>query len=568
MNRSSVLLSVNLSAAYDRRLRVTYRALICHILRGRHRGGKLRFRDATLSPQFPRKYLSAFYLMVVFVAGAYEFAQYVIHDDLVGLAYIALTCSGAVFAIAILKNWRSGVYFLFTWLLFEDFARKMLGNNMAIFFAKDILLLVVYISFVAALRRRSVETFRPPFLVPLLLFVWFGIMQVFNPASPTLLYGVLGVKLFYSYMPLFFVGYALINSETDLRRFFRVNVFLALIISALGIAQSIIGPTFLNPSAPAEEIRELSTLYRVSPVTGFAAYRATSVFVSTGRYANYLMLAWLLILAYTGYLLLRDRRGRNLAFFALAVLYGAIILGASRGLFMWTAGSVVVVGVAFIWGAPRRQREVIRVFRTMQRVALGITLALVALFFIFPDALLSRLAIYSETLMPGAQYSELQFRSWDYPFRNFVLSFDYPRWPYGYGIGTTSLGTQYVAKLLHTPPTGLGVESGFGALVVEMGIGGLILWLIMSFAILFAAWKVVKNLKGSPLFPLSFAIFWYAFLLLLPITFGTIVVYEDFVMNAYLWLMLGILFSLPRLVLIPQNANAGFSATSRIRSTR
>jgi hypothetical protein len=33
----------------------------------------------------------------------------------------------------------------------------------------------------------------------------------------------------------------------------------------------------------------------------------------------------------------------------------------------------------------------------------------------------------------------------------------------------------------------IGVEGGFGALVVEMGIGGLILWFIMSIAILLSA---------------------------------------------------------------------------------
>jgi len=35
------------------------------------------------------------------------------------------------------------------------------------------------------------------------------------------------------------------------------------------------------------------------------------------------------------------------------------------------------------------------------------------------------------------------------------------------------------------PPVG-GVESGFGALVVEMGILGLILWIFMSVAIVFS----------------------------------------------------------------------------------
>jgi len=91
---------------------------------------------------------------------------------------------------------------------------------MAIYFAKDFLVAVVYLSFFLAYRRKEVTSFRPPFLVPLLLFFWFGAMQVFNPASTHLMYGVMGLKLFFYYVPLLFVGYALLNSEAELRRSF------------------------------------------------------------------------------------------------------------------------------------------------------------------------------------------------------------------------------------------------------------------------------------------------------------------------------------------------------------
>ena len=76
----------------------------------------------------------------------------------------------------------------------------------------------------------------------------------------------------------------------------------------------------------------------------------------------------------------------------------------------------------------------------------------------------------------------------------------------------------------------------------------------MSVAILFAAWKVVKKLKGSPWFPLGFVIFWFAFFLLGPATFGGIAAYEDFLLNAYFWLLLGVLFRLPSIGLSAQFA--------------
>ena len=69
------------------------------------------------------------------------------------------------------------------------------------------------------------------------------------------MYGLMGIKIYFYYVPLMFIGYALLNSEAELRRFFKINLVLVLIIVSLGIAQSIIGPTFLNPAVQAEDLR-------------------------------------------------------------------------------------------------------------------------------------------------------------------------------------------------------------------------------------------------------------------------------------------------------------------------
>jgi hypothetical protein len=378
----------------------------------------------------------------------------------------------------------------------------------------------------------------------------------------------MGFKIFFYYVPMMFIGYALLNSEAELRRFFTINLILALIIISLGIVQSILGPTFLNPANQAEDIRELSTLYRVSPISGAVAYRPTSVFVSTSRYMNFIMIAWLLVLGFSGYLLLRQKRGRALAFIAIPITAAGALLTASRGAFLWGMFNALATSVAFFWGAPWREGEAVRVLRAIQRATLGIALGIAALFFAYPDALQSRLAIYEETLLPSSPTNELAHRGWYYPVQNFLAAFDYPRWPYGYGIGTTALGGQYIARFFHAKPPVFGVESGYGTLIVEMGIGGLVLWLVMSVSILIATWRVVKKLRGSPWFPLGFVIFWYSFFLLFPATFGGIQAYEDFLFNAYFWLLLGLLFRLPTIALSAQfaaNAPAPQSARRWIR---
>ncbi len=85
--------------------------------------------------------------LIIFVVAAYKTANYVIAGDMTGLAFVALAFVGCVCIVAMLNSWRNGLYFFLTWLLFEDFARKYLGNNMAIYFAKDVLAAIVYLSF-------------------------------------------------------------------------------------------------------------------------------------------------------------------------------------------------------------------------------------------------------------------------------------------------------------------------------------------------------------------------------------------------------------------------------------
>ena len=237
----------------------------------------MRISAALDSIHLGRRTLLLFGTLVVGSYAAYKLAQYVINDDMTGLAYAALCVAGGVIVVAILNNWRNGVYSFLGWLLFEDFARKFLGNNMAIYFAKDFLLLVVLISFFAAFRRKEVTIFRPPFLMPLLIFIWFGGMQIFNPASTSIAYGLMGFKIFFYYVPLMFVGYALLNSEAELRRFFTINLVLVLIIVSLGIAQSIIGPSLSEPcgasrgSPPSE--RAVSRIRaKALPLTGQPRY--------------------------------------------------------------------------------------------------------------------------------------------------------------------------------------------------------------------------------------------------------------------------------------------------------
>jgi hypothetical protein len=494
----------------------------------------------------------------VFVAlAAYEVAQFVLEGDINYLLYLALFIAGAVGTVSVLNNWRKGVYLFISWILLEDFARKYLGNNMGIYFAKDALVLLIYLSYFRARGANPAERFRPPFLVPLICFIFFGMIQMFNPSSTSPFYGLMGMKLYFLYVPLLYVGYFFIDSERRLRSFFRFNTALIIVVVGLGIAQAILGHTFLNPAVIQEDIRDLSTTYRASPITGLVAYRPTSVFVSAGRFQNFQIVSWILTLGYGGFLLLRSRRGRLIAFTCIGVLAAGTLLTASRGVLLWNSVSALFIAGGFLWGAPWHNRERVRALRAIQRATLFAGVGIVVLMVTFPEQLSSRLAFYSETLDPSNPASELYSRSGSYALENFLRAFQYPKWPYGYGIGTASLGGQYVARIMHAAPMRIGVENGYGQLILELGILGLLLWIVLATAISLSAWSAAKNLRGSPWFPIAFAVFWYTFLLAVPVSYYGFTSYEDFVMNAYFWLLLGMLYRLRVVANTPEFLSGG-----------
>jgi hypothetical protein len=460
----------------------------------------------------------------------------------------------AVLAITgrILGDWRSGVYFLLAWLLFEDMIRKYMGNNMAIYFAKDALVAVVYASFLKVTSREKVATFRPPFLFPLGLFFALGMAQMFNSGSPSILYGILGVKLYFYYIPLMFVGYALLNEEADLHRFLVVNVALAAPIALLGIVQGVGGLDILNPHG-GEDIELLGHLTRHAP-SGEAVGRTPSVFVSEGRFTVYIILAFIIAVGAAGYLLLRRERGRwgrKIVFAAVALIGLAAMMAGSRGCAVYVGASALVLSAGMLWGAPPRAAETYRLVKAIRRTFILVPLALSFGVVVFPQAIGARWSFYTETLDPRSGDYEASRRMWDYPMGNLSLAFTDPDWVVGHGIGTQSLGVQYVARLAgeaaNAKLPNMWLEEGYATLITELGILGPILWLAWTLAFLFSACKVALRVKGTLFFPVALSIVWFGFLLLFPFTFGGIQPYQNFVLNAYFWLLTGILFRLPSL---------------------
>jgi hypothetical protein len=485
------------------------------------------------------------------LAAIWELASWIVAGSNQSLIMFGLSFVVLALVVHILNDWRSGVLLFLLWLLFEDLARKYLGNSMTVYFAKDFLVGIAYLSFYFAKRRKEVEFFKPPFLVPLGLFFALAVVQIFNPNSPNVLYGFLGLKLYFYYVPLMYLGYAMLNRPADLERVLKVSLIGGTVICGLGIAQSVLGVGFLTPQDTASELYDLSHLTRYSPVTHQAIFAPSSVFVSAGRFSFYLVLLWTLTLGALGYLLLSRRLAVKYGYLGLGVVTVAVMTSGTRTPFVFVGGSALIMTAAFLWGAPWRWGQGHRMVKALRRGFLFGGLALILMVQVFPKAIGGNWAFLSETLSFGGQGSDLANRAWDYPIQNLMGAFG-GNWILGNGTGTNSLGMQYVSRFLGTPPPDYAVESGYGGLDVEMGILGVVLWLVWVAVLLWQGWKVVRSLRATVYFPIAFAIWWYAVEGLVLLMYFGMQAYQDYVNNAYLWLFVGVLYRLPKLAEMPQ----------------
>jgi hypothetical protein len=511
------------------------------------------------SEVFESKKLRAMGLLAGLFTLTWMLSNWIVSGSFTYLILTAVAGVGFLTMIYVLKDWRSGVFIFLVWLVFEDLVRKFTGNSLFMFFGKDILIGLTYVSMLIALRQRRLLLFKPPFLFWLAVFFWVGVVQLFNPNSPSIFYGLLGIKTYFYYVPLMFAGYALLRSEADLHKILILNMWIALVVAGLGVIQTFGGGKFLTPTDIAPELYVLSHNFKESPVTHLLSLRPTSVFVSEGRFGLFNALMFMMAFGTAGYLMMRGKRGRTVAFCAVGVVVLATVMGASRGAFVQMIVGAVALGGALLWGGSWRKRQIIRLGGAIMVIAVVVAIGIFAATAFFPDAINARWALYAETLSPTSSSSELSLRAWEYPEMEIESVFRQQNWKWGNGIGVASLGAQYVYKLTGAPVLHIGAETGYGLLILEFGIIGPFLWTVWTVSLLIAAWKVVRKLRRTPFFPIGFAIFLSAFILLGPSTFYGLNGYQNYLTCAYLWLTVGMLFRLPGLLAEQQAAIAAVS---------
>jgi hypothetical protein len=470
------------------------------------------------------------------------------------LVTLAASFAGVLaLAIVILKRWEVGIFAFFVWVAAEDLLRKYIGNEMALYLAKDALVGLAYAAFFipAMLRWRSGETLKNPLALPLAVwFVW-ALVEVFNPGVGHPLEPLIGFRMSFFYVPMIYLGYRLASSPSKLSAFLKLNIAVGTVVAALGVIQSVVGLQFLNPTAAVPYLRLF--LVRSVTDTGAAVPRPNSVFVDAGRLAQYL---YVIVLLCLGTLaadprLARDRLGRRPTvpwlWLSLVLLCSALYVSGQRAAIYLVLLAIPTILIFRSYETRGRRGAASGV----PLVKLGVFLlaGFLGLWFLLPQRAQATYDFYAETLTPAEAGFEVPER-----VHSMVWQFKYAlsQSPIvGHGTGTNSLGRQYLygTDNLYMPdaPWMGGVEMGYGAIIWEWGIIGLAVWLWWVVSLTRRSVAITMSLAGTRLYWLAVMISYYAFSILILWFFLGLQVYQNYITAAFLWFLVGILMRLPKL---------------------
>ncbi|HVT26813.1 MAG TPA: hypothetical protein VHE81_02235 [Lacipirellulaceae bacterium] len=134
-------------------------------------------------------------------------------------------------------------------LVFEGALRKWAfpWAQAQIYLVKDVILLGAYLGFL--LERRKGRPLAGVGLIKIILVVAFafGCMEVFNPYSPSVLVGLVGLKTYFLYAPLAFVLPYVFKSREHFLSLIRSYLLITIPVAMLGFVQVAAGPnSFLN----------------------------------------------------------------------------------------------------------------------------------------------------------------------------------------------------------------------------------------------------------------------------------------------------------------------------------
>jgi hypothetical protein len=432
---------------------------------------------------------------------------------------IVVIFGGAFALIWSITRWQRALQVVFYLVVVEGALRKWVfpGAQDLIYFGKDALLVGIYIGYMRAQGR-----YRPAkaslLYACLGLGAGIGLLEIFNPALPNILVGILGFKAYFFYVPLLFVLPAAFPTDLALARFLHRYVLFAIPVGLLGIAQ-FFSPagSFLNTYARAAGPSE-------SYVTTFGSssfVRVTATFSYITGYASYLLAMAILTLAILGTTRWKFK-GNVLVYTSFGLTFLGMLMAGSRGSILIFA----LVLPLYWWLVVLRERQG---GATVMRILIALAGIGAIVNYAGADALG---AFAGRAAGTGGELFGRMLGPLTDPF-----DLLYAAGSLGYGIGSTHQTAEAVTQGIapYSWLHGLLIETESGKVMVELGpFGFLVIYFLRIYLALFALLQVFR-LRTS--FHRTLAT--TTFLFFLAQIFGSVIF--DVTADLFYWLFGGLL---------------------------
>ncbi len=440
----------------------------------------------------------------------------------------------------LVSKWRATFWALLAWFMVEDLIRKYLGNDIRVYFMKDVLYLMLVVGLLIDPAVRGVWKRATGSAAAWLyaMIAWSVVLSI-PVAFVDWRIPIIALKLDWQYVPLVIAGYLLASENDGVRRLLTGFVIIGIPACLVGIIQAQFGPDFLRPTV----VTEASQLLSLDLTRTHNVFQPTGTFVDAGRFGAMAMLTYVSALALL-VLIYRTSTAwmRALAVIGVIVAAGAVWAHAGKTEIIVAAAIAVIAAIA-----PAFSDRRLAVLRATLAVALVLG-AVLLMFVLFPQLSANRVAYLSERLDPGVRTNEWQSRihSW----RGSTIEGVKTGGVMGAGTGAGSVGLGYLGEgSLQELVTGVQqVEGGYASVGQQWGFIGLLLWLGWTMAWTGRLWRCSKGARGTPFAGVGLLITsWVVISLFVGFVEG-FQGFQNYYANAYLWVFFGIVFAFPAIV--------------------
>jgi hypothetical protein len=357
----------------------------------------------------------------------------------------------------------------------------------------------------------------------LALFIGWVILELFNPYYPSLLLSLAAVREYLLAVPILGLGWY-VGHYWNLRHWQHAYQFmLAIVVGIIGfsLVQIVIEPDRISGTIGALLVPTEHPVHS----WGHANVRLTSsVFASSKRYGRFLLMVYPLLWAY-----LRETKRRHESLISLLIAIGCFVSGSREAIFLFFSTLVF-------------SERPTRFFIKALVLAIGVWLILYGLL----GANFASQRLFFVVSSPDAWLNRLRYMTLYPVFRELCSTFN-PSYIWGLGASRAGQATQLlgqsaiVLRPMFTEDVLEGgvVDSGLLKILTELGLIGLLLFLLLQGYILWKAWpwqtavrKDVYALASGVAIVLWFVLFTKAH-----------TVMSDQIMNIFFWFYVGLLFS-------------------------